>query len=152
YMDLLVRMGRPADAFAVRQKRVARALLDMLASEKADLLARVTEEERARLAELRARANELNARMVAEGVRNEVGSKKRFAALQKELRQVEEELSRYTDTLYALHPDLARAASVHTVTAAEAARVLPSDTALLEYELIHGRSGKETLDRVFLFV
>ena len=54
--------------------------------------------------------------------------------------------------LYALHPDLARAVSAHTVTAAEAARLLPPDTALLEYSVLHTGAGNEALDRALLFV
>ncbi len=90
--------------------------------------------------------------MIGEGVRNEVGGKKRFQELQAQLRQAERDLSRYTDTLYALHPDLARQRVAHTLTAPEAGKILPDDTALLEYAVLDAGNYRNKLNRVLAFV
>ncbi len=133
YLDLLIRQKRIGEAFALAQQMKARALLDLLVGGKVDLTARLSTQERTQLVALRARPDALSQQMIAEGARNEVGAKKRFAHLQEQLRQAERDLSAYTDTLYVQHPDVARARAVHTLSAAEAARLLPPATALLEY-------------------
>ncbi len=152
YLDLLVRQNRAADAFVLAQQMKARALLDLLDSSKVDLLPRLTAEERQRLASLRARPDALNKQMIAEGVKNEVGSKKRFEALQEQLRLAERDLSAYADTLYGRHPDIAQARSAHTLSVKEAARLLPPDTALLEYAPRRPVLGNDLSERVVLFV
>ncbi len=68
------------------------------------------------------------------------------------MRQAESELSKYTDTLYALHPDLARQRVAHTLTTIEAARLLPADTALLEYAVLRAGKDKDKVDTVMAFV
>ena len=138
-MDLLRRQNRPADAFALAQQTKARGLLDLLTNGKVDLTTRLNDEERRQFAALRARPTTINRQMIAEGVRNETGSKQRFAELQQQLKQAERDLAVFTDTEYARHPDLAQARTVHTLSAEEAARLLPPDTALLEYA-----TGKDT--------
>lgn len=152
YLDLLIRQNRVADAFALVQQMKARALLDLLDSSKVDLLPRLTAVERQRLAALRANADKFNTQMIAEGVRNEIGSKKRFEALQSQLRLAERDLSAYTDTLYVRHPDLAQARSAHTLSVKETARLLPPDTALLEYAARRPAVGKDQSERIVLFV
>ena len=132
-LDLLVRQNRSATAFALAQQTKSRTLLELLENGRVDLTSRLTDEERTQLADLRTHAASLNQQMIAEGVRNEVGSKKRFATLQEQLRKAERDLSTFTDTLYVRHPDVAQARAVRTLTAREAARLLPPDTALLEY-------------------
>ena len=152
YLDLLIREKRSGDAFALAQQTKARSLLDLLANGKADLTTRLSDAERKQLATLRAHSDTLNKKMIAEGVNNEVGSKKRFAAQQEELRMAERDLTAFTDGLYARHPDVAQARAVHTLTVKEAARLLPSDTALLEYAIRQDTSRPEGETRLALFV
>ena len=71
--------------------------------------------------------------MVKEGVRNAVGSKKRFVALQNRERAVEEKLQTLADALYARYPSLADKQIATTATLSSLASTLPSDTALLDY-------------------
>ena len=152
YADVLLDARKTQEAFALAQKMKARALLDTLGGGRASLQKALTDEERNREQTLRHVCDTLNAQMIAEGARNEVGGKKRFEALQEPLRQAERELSKYTDTLYALHPDLARQRVAHTLTAAEAAKLLPSNTALLEYATLLTGKDKNKVDRVVVFV
>ena len=152
YLDLLQRQGRQADAFALVQQMKARALLDLFGSGSVNLLSHLTQEERLQLNALRAQPEILNRQMIAEGVKNEVGSKKRFELLQEQLRQAERTLSTFSDTLYLRHPEVAKARSVHTLTLPQAARLLPADTALLEYATVRPLIGKYVGDRILLFV
>ena len=152
YIHLLLKRNKPADAFAVAQKTKARALLDLMASGRVDIGRQMTGTEKQREVELRGRAAQLNAQMVKEGVQNEVGAKKRFAALKVRLAQAESDLQTFTDTLYARHPDLARKRAAKTATLADAAKFLPKDTALLEYVVLNTGGGKNAIDRTVLFV
>ena len=151
-LDVLLKRNKPADAFAVAQQTKARALLDLLAEGKANLAPRMTDAEKQREHELRREADVLNARMVAEGVRNEVGAKKRFAALKSQLARTEDALQAFTTSLYARYPELARKRVARTATLADVARFLPPDTALLEYVVLEGESSQEEIDRTVLFV
>src|SRR5207237_7301409 len=107
-LNTLLDRGKTADAFALAQKTKARVLLDLLASGHADLSSGLTPQERAQEQALQQRADFLNTQMVKEGVENEVGAKKRFAALKEQLRGVETELRTLTEALYGLHPGLAQ--------------------------------------------
>ena len=133
YLNLLRQSGKVEEAFALTQKMKARSLLDLLASSRVDLNAALTAEERQQLNTLQLQGQQLNAQMLKEGVENEVGAKKRFAALQEQLKQNESQLQTLTDKLYALHPGLADQQQAHTATVEDIAPLLPADTALLEY-------------------
>lgn len=160
YIHLLLKQGKPAEAFAIVQKTKARALLDLMASGRVDVRQRMTEAEEQQERELRGRADQLNAQMVKEGVQNEVGAKRRFAALKEQLIQAESELQTFTDSLYARHPDLARKRAAKTATLADIARLLPADAALLEYVALNTGAGKNArikidknaIDQTVLFV
>ncbi len=136
HLQILLENGKTEAAFALVQRTKARSLLDLLASGRVDLNAVLTPTERTQERHLREKADYLNARMVKEGVENEVGAKKRFAQLKIELAEVERDLARLTETLYARHPLLAQKRIASTVTASEFAALLPSDTALLEYAAV----------------
>jgi CHAT domain-containing protein/Flp pilus assembly protein TadD len=152
YLHLLLRRNKPADAFAIAQKTKARALLDLMHDGRVDIRKRITEAERQQEQELRRKADRLNAQMVKEGVQNEAGAKKRFAALKQQLAQAESALQTFTDSLYARYPDLARKRAARTVTLAEVAQFLPADTALLEYVVLKTvGGGKDTIDKAVLF-
>ena len=152
YDDVLLQEGKAGEAFALEQKMKARALLDEMAGGRASLRKALTSEERAREQMLRQACDTLNKQMIGEGARNEIGSKKRFIALQEQLRQAERELSKYTDTLNTLHPEFARQRAAHTLTATEAVKILPLDTALVEYAVLDAGKPENRLDRVVVFV
>ena len=152
YIQLLLKRNKPAEAFAVAQKTKARALLDLMASGRVDIGQQMSAAERAEEQELRGRADRLNVRMVREGVENEAGAGKRFAALKDELARAESDLQKSNDRLYARHPDLARKRAARTATPADVAGFLPADTALLEYVLLIVGDGKEAEYRSLLFV
>lgn len=95
----------------------------------------MTPTERARERELRGRADRINAQMVREGAQNEVGAKKRFAALKTELLKCENEIAAFTANLYSKHPLLARKRSVGIASLNEIASKLPQGTTLVEYVL-----------------
>ena len=136
HLEILLQQGNYAEAFAFAQKTKARTLLDTLASGRVDLSSVLTEKERQEEQALHDRADSLNQQMVKEGVQNEVGAKKRFAAFKAELRTVESQLQAFTETLYARHPELVRRRVAQTATLAELAPIIPDDTALLDYVIL----------------
>ncbi len=144
-LRLDMRLNRAEHAFALAQQTKARSLLDLMAAGRIDLTNDLTPEERDQEQQLRQQADFLNQQMAKEGVENAVGAKKRFANLQEQLKQTEQQLQTLTDRLYAAHPQLAQKRAAHTASLAEAAALLPADTALLEYVVT-------AADQVTLFV
>ncbi len=132
-VELLIKNHKAGEAFALAQKTKARSLLDLLASGHVTLDAALTSEERTQEAALRKKAALLNAQMVQQGVENQIGAKKRFADLKVKLKAAESELQTFTDALYARYPLLAQKRIAETASAQEVVRLLPPDTALLEY-------------------
>lgn len=140
HLEFLLKAGREAEAFEFAQKVKARTLLDTLAYGRVDLSSVLTEEERQQEQTLHEKADGLNERMVQEGVVNEVGAKKRFAALKAELKTAEGELQTLTETLYARHPELSRRRVAQTATLTEMAKLIPADTVLLEYAALNSET------------
>jgi CHAT domain-containing protein/tetratricopeptide (TPR) repeat protein len=151
-VHLLLREHKTAQAFALAQKTKARSLLDLMAGGRVVYGQPLTDKEREQERQLRGQTDLLNRQMVQEGVQNKPGAKKRFTALQAQLRQAESDLQTFEDSLYALHPDLARKRVATTTTLLELARLLPPDTALLEYVTLETGDGKDRSDRTALFV
>lgn len=133
FMVLLVESGQPQRAFEIAQKTKGRSLLDLMEAGKVSLDREMTSEERAEEARLRKDADAINAEMVKEGAQNELGAKKRYAALKAKLAEAENKLTTFKTDLYARRPDLAAKRVDRFVTAAELARKLPADAALIEY-------------------
>ncbi len=145
YLTLLLEQGNSVKAFEIAQKTKARSLLDLMASGRVNLDSELTAEEQAQDKALRQKASVLNAQMVKEGVENEVGAKKRFAALKEELKATESQLQTFTDTLYARHPKLAQKRVAKTATVTDISKLLPAGTALLDYIVL-------SQDKLALFV
>ena len=145
YLTLLLERGNSVNAFEIAQKTKARSLLDLMASGRVNLDSELTAEEQAQDKALSQKASVLNQQMVKEGVENEVGAKKRFAALKEELKATESQLQTFTDTLYARHPKLAQKRVAKTATVTDITRLLPADTALLDYIVL-------SQDKLALFV
>ena len=143
--------AQTAQAFSVAQQMKSRALLEISAG-KASLHSRLTEAERAKESELRRACDTLNARLVAEGVTNAVGSKKRSEALRGELEKAERDLSAFTDLLYARYPDVAASQAAHAATPAQVAHALPFRTALIEFAQTETNKGKNTNVQTVAFV
>ncbi len=133
YMRALLDVGKSSEAFDLAQKTKARSLMDLLVSQRVDLNKSLTPEERQQEADLRKQADTLNAAMVKEGVENEVGSKKRYAALKEELESVERKLQILTDTLNSRHPGVNEKRVAQTATLADIGKQLPANTAVLDY-------------------
>lgn len=133
FAAVLALQGKPNEAFDVVQKTKARSLLDLLSSGQLVAADGLTQAERDKERELRERADALNARMVKEGVENEVGAKARYAALSDELRKTEDELTKFTTNILAKRPDLANKRVAKTANAVEIGKLLPDDMALVEF-------------------
>ncbi len=151
-IDVLLARNKAADAFAVTQQTKARTLLDLLADGRVGTSPRLKPEDRRRENELRHKADVLNARMVAEGVRNEVGAKNRFGSLRIDIARAEDALQVFTVGMYGRYPELARNRVARTSTLADVSTFLPPDTALLEYVVLQGENKVEKRDRTVLFV
>ncbi len=143
-VHVLLRENKIEEAFRVAQKTKARALLDLMSSGRVVLNASLTVHERDQEQELRGHAELLNRQMVREGVNNALGAKRRFAALQVQLRQAESDLQTFEDSISARHPHLARKRAAAAITLPELARLLPSDTALLEYTALNNERDEKS--------
>lgn len=152
YIAFLLKRGDTAAAFAWTQKTKGRALLDILASGRVAVEGQMNAAERQEEQTLRRKADELNKAMIREGVRNEAGSKQRFATLKTQLQQAESALTQFTSRLYARKPELARKRAAKTVTLSDMPAFLPADTALLEYVTLKAGAGPTGLDETWLFV
>lgn len=137
----LLRQNKNRDAFEMLQQRKARGVLDLMTRGKADLSSRLTTAERAEEKRLRTQCDTLNAAMIAEGVQNEKGSKKRFEAYKVTLGKAEQELQTFQQTLYARYPALRASYPERAVTLAGIARALPAGTALIEWAELNQGGG-----------
>ncbi len=136
YSRLALLRGRNRQAFELAQKNKSRALIDFMETGRIDLSASLTADEREKERSLRARIDKINSDMIREGVRNQVGSKARYAALEETLLKAEFELETFTNSLYVRYPELANRRAARTATLPEVARALPADTALVEYAFV----------------
>ena len=133
YANVLTLLGKANEAFDIAQKTKARSLLDLLASDQVSLDSELTPEERETEQKIKSKADYLNARMLKEGVQNEVGAKARYAALATELKQTDDEFAKFTTALYSKHPGLANRRIAKTASTEEIGAALPDDTALVEF-------------------
>jgi CHAT domain-containing protein len=133
HLDILLRRGKTKEAFEFAQMTKARTLLDTLTNGRVDLSSVLTPEEKQQEEALRLKADSLNQQIVREGVENEVGAKQRTAALKAQLKQTERDIKVFTETLYARHPGLTQRRVAQTATLAEIGKILPADTALLDF-------------------
>lgn len=118
--------GTSPEVFPLVQQLKARVLREQVGGRRPDT---PTAEEAA----LRARCARLNAALVGEGLRNELGGKKRFAALQGELREAEQMLARYYDQLHARSPETALRHVAASATQAQVQTKLGPKEILLDF-------------------
>ena len=89
----------------VFQDPAKRALLDVMETGRVDLLPALTDPERDKLLELRGEAERLNRDLIAESVRDRIGGRKIFLALQDELRQVQQQINGEFDRAIRINDD-----------------------------------------------
>ena len=130
------------EAFVLTQQMKARSLVETL-TENGTLNTKLSDAERIELREKRAVCDRLNARLVEEGVTNEVGSKKRAEVLRTELAQAERDLSTFAEQLYARYPEAAASRATPVRTANQIAEILPPGTVLVEF--VNGLGDNATL-------
>jgi CHAT domain-containing protein len=133
YANALTLLGRPDEAFDVVQRLKARGLLDLMASNDIRLERGMTADELAAERALETKADRLNSQMIQEGVQNQEGAKARFQRLSAELRQTEADLAELRAAVYERVPKLRRQRMATTTDAVEFGRLMPEDTALVEY-------------------
>jgi CHAT domain-containing protein len=148
----LLKSGATIQAFEAVQQTKARALLDMMTGAHVRLDESLSDKERMQLLALRTKADGLNARMVDEGVQNELGSKARFAALKLQLNAAEGDLRGFYDGIFAAHAGIARRRPQATIDWNDLSKAVSPDTALLEYCVIRAANLGTTIDKVALFV
>ena len=112
---------------------------------KIDLSSLLTSEESKQRKQLRRTCETLNQQLVKEGVVNEIGSMKRSEAIKSQLAEAEQALREFEDGLHARHPEMALKRIAKTATLEDVGRVLPEDTALLEYATITTARTDETV-------
>ncbi len=150
YIRLLLKRNKTKLAFEVVQKTKARNLLDLMYDGRVDISSSLTTAERRREQELRQMTFRLNKEIVSEGVKRSV-TPTRLQELKKQLSAAENALQTYTDSLYNRHPGLAHKRAAKTLTLADAAGIMSSDTVLLEYVALTTDVGKDRSDRTELF-
>ncbi len=133
---LALQAAETSAAFQFAQMTKSRNLMDLMDSERVDLSSKLAPGERERIRSLQQRAALLNQGMVREGVENEVGSRKRYAALKEELQKVDLELRAFQDSLYAGFPDRNARRTATPASLGQVASALPSDTLLLDFVVL----------------
>ena len=118
-----------SEAFGLVQKLKARALREQLAVGQASQGVPPGPEETT----LRTRCAQLNAALVREGIANDIGGKKRFLALQSELRDAESALARFYDFLHARAPQTALRHAAAEPTLAQVQAELGPKELLLDF-------------------
>uniref|UniRef100_UPI00286A12E2 CHAT domain-containing protein n=1 Tax=Armatimonas sp. TaxID=1872638 RepID=UPI00286A12E2 len=132
---LLHKLGRDEEAFLLVQQTKGRALAERGGQAQPELMNALTVAEQAQRGLLQEQASFLNFQLIAEGVRNEPGSKKRFAELGEQLKGVEVQRATLEDQLSLRHPTLARLRPRLPIASKAIAAQLPANTALIEYVL-----------------
>ena len=131
-----------SEAFGLVQKLKARALREQLAVGRASQGVPPGPEETT----LRTRCAQLNAALVREGIANDIGGKKRFLALQSELRDAESALARFYDFLHARAPQTAlRHAAAEPTLAQVQAQLGPKELLLDFVWATHGQEKVQVL-------
>ncbi|WP_395093823.1 CHAT domain-containing protein [Armatimonas sp.] len=134
--------AQSSEVFELVQKLKARALREQLVAGRARQEAPPGLEETA----LRTRCAQLNAALVREGIANDIGGKKRFTALQSELRDAESALARFYDLLHALVPQTAlRHAAAEPTRAQVQAQLGPKELLLDFVWTTHGQEKVQVL-------
>jgi CHAT domain-containing protein/tetratricopeptide (TPR) repeat protein len=131
---LALAASKPDDAFYFAERSKARALLDVIRSDRVPITSTMTPEERKREVELRTALNSVNSEVfVAAGATPRDAA--RVASLQRKRDGRRREYEEFQAHLYAVHPELQmnRAAGA-VISAPEAQRLLPSPTtAIVEF-------------------
>ena len=152
YINLLLRQNNVTTAFETVQKTKARALLDLMASGRVDIVGAMTEDERKQEHDLRLVAEKLNQQMLREATLREEGSRGRIAELRVALTKAENDIVTFRNGIYARHPELSSKRIAKTATVADMNALLPEDTVLLEYVVLKSGSGADAIDQTICFV
>jgi CHAT domain-containing protein/tetratricopeptide (TPR) repeat protein len=132
-IEFLHQLGRDEEAFLLLQQTKGRSLADQSGLARRDPSERFNPKEREQYGILQERAAMLNQQMIAEGVQNEPGSKKRFAALGEELEKAQVQRAIFMDQLVLRYPALARARGRKPLSSKAIGALLPPDTAIIEF-------------------
>lgn len=142
---LLIKQGKPAEAFGYAEQAKARVLLDVLRGGRADVAKAMSAPERERETKLKRNLVALNAQASRESL-SERPDQARLADLRAKLQSARLEYEAFQTTLYAGHPELkVRRGEAQPIAVAEAVQLLPdAKSALLEYMV--------TDEKTYLFV
>ena len=155
-IDLLLKMSRPAEAFAWAEKARARALRDLMAHGMVEINSSATAAELKRERQLQQEVIQadsdmgLQQRLLDEAAAEKMDTdshRQALTAAQKQLAQAERAAQTFADNLYTKYPDLAPRRAGRAVTLDTLAQLLPADAALLEYVTLTARG----LDKTVLF-
>jgi CHAT domain-containing protein/Tfp pilus assembly protein PilF len=143
-VELLLAQDKKAEALAYAERAKARALVDVLSSGRINITKAMTSQEQEQERRLQMELASLNSQLSRERRRSQP-DKVRISDLNARLGKARLQYEAFQSTLYAVHPELrTRRAEGQAATALEAAQLLPSDAALLEYLV--------TEERTYLFV
>ena len=145
YIDVLLRQGKRAEAFAWVEKTKARALLDLMNGGHVDLAKHLSQDEQAMLGQLRnvtAQSNQALIMATSNGA-----TQSQIAQKRQEFMNAESNLQNYSDKLYTAHPELSRRQAAKTLDLARVGQFLRADTALLNYVTLQANG----VDKMLLF-
>jgi CHAT domain-containing protein/tetratricopeptide (TPR) repeat protein len=144
YINLLLKQENLVSAFTWTQKVKARSLLDLMAAGRVDISQGASQVEQQRERDLKLRVGQLNQQLIAAAIQTNP-DKTQIASLKEQLAQAGDELQHFTDSLYAKYPELARKRIAQTVSLEDVTKLLPPDTALLEYVVLTARGVDKTV-------
>jgi tetratricopeptide (TPR) repeat protein/CHAT domain-containing protein len=145
YINFQVKQSQPATAFTWLQKTKARALLDLMYDGKVDVSGALTADERAEERRLKLTVAHHSKELIQAATRPSTEAAQ-LTLIKQQVASAEGDLQKFTDALYVRYPELARKRAAQTLSLAEVARLLPEDTALLEYGVLKAHK----LDRTVL--
>src|SRR5262249_39469822 len=131
-IDLLLELPEPRAAFDLAEQTKARALLDLMQEGKADLSGHLSQDEQQKERDLQAKLSLLHRQLVAEAAR-QAPEGKRLDEIKSQLAAAERELDSFTDALQAKYGGLKELRAASTLSLSGLGKLLPPDTALLEY-------------------
>jgi len=152
YIALLLEQGQLAESFAWTQKVKARVVLDLLKQARIDLDHDLSTVDHEHLADLRADIARLNKEQIAEGLHSPEKATQQFQKLGIQLAKAQDDMEGFRSALYRKYPGLANREAAVTLSQSDLPRLLPADTALLEYVTLRVNAGKKQVDRTLLYV
>lgn len=152
FVSLLLDTGRAAAAFDAVQGRKARVVLDLLGNRPVRTEFVLSEAERSEKLALQRRIEDLNLKRLSQVAANGRGLQSGASAMLDEAARAEREYQAFMDRIRARNPAGARRSVGQGASNEVMGKLLPDDSAILEYAVLKAGAKKGALDRTVLLV